>query len=95
MLTQALKGTEDQSKKTAAAVQNVGKGGGAGLTALKNDLSGVDKAFGGLSGVLSGGLGRRGGACRAGRNCGGNRADYGSAINEAVLAAERVDKLKF
>ena len=92
LLGQQLDTVAGKADKAKKAVEGIGKGGGAAQA--KEQIAGIDKAFGGLSSVLTGGLGGAAGLIGLGATAAAIGA-VGAAIDEAVQAADRVDKLKF
>ena len=92
LLGQQLDTVAGKAQKAQKAVEGVGKGGGA--QQAKEQIAGIDKAFGNLSGALTGGIGGVAGLVGLGATAAAIGA-VGAAINDAVQAADRVDKLKF
>jgi hypothetical protein len=91
LLTQSLRGVEAQSGRAAAAIQNVGKN--ANLSGLKSQVADIDKSFGGLASALSGGFGGVAGFIGLGATALAI-GQIGSSITEAVVAADKLDKLR-
>jgi hypothetical protein len=91
LLTQGLKGVESQAQRTGKAIDGVGKGGNLG--GLKSQVSEIDGAFGKLGNIFSGGLGGAAGIVGLGATAFAI-SQIASSINDAVLAADRLDKLR-